>query len=131
MSLSPFDYTNAINMTKEDIMVDDLAEKAYAPYMVNRSLSYFMDTVLLANEMNTRHRTDHKLQFSFLLNSIRKGKRFSKWAKPMLPDDIEVVKEYYGYSNDKAKVALTLLSEEELKELRMRVYKGGTRKLRN
>lgn len=123
---SPFDFTNAINQTKQDIMVDDLEEKSYSSYMVNRSLSYFPDTVLFANEMNIKHHLDNKLQFHFLLNTIRKGKRFSKWAKADNPKDIEVVKEYYGYSNEKAKVAITLLSDEQINELRLKVNKGGT-----
>jgi hypothetical protein len=125
---SPFEFVNAINQTKSDIMVDDIEEKSYSSYMVNRSLSYFLDTTLLANEMNINHHLDSKLQFQFLLNTIRKGKRFSKWAKADYPKDLEVVKEYYGYSNEKAKVALTLLDNEQINELRLRVYKGGTTK---
>jgi len=127
--MNPFDYVNAINSTKKDIMVDDLSEKAYDPFLTNRSLSYFVDTVLLANEMNRYHHLDNKLQFQFLLNSIRKGKRFSKWAKAESPDDLNVVKEYYGYSNEKARQALLLLSDKEIDELKNKVFKGGrTRK---
>jgi len=126
---SPFDYANAINQTKQNIMVDDIEEKSYNAFMVNRSLSYFPDTVLFANEMNRHHHLDNRLQFDFLLNTIRKGKRFSKWAKAVLPEDLEVVKEYYGYSNEKAKIALTLLDNDKINELKQRVYKGGKRKL--
>ena len=126
---SPFDYANAINQTKQNIMVDDIEEKSYNAFMVNRSLSYFPDTVLFANEMNRHHHLDNRLHFDFLLNTIRKGKRFSKWAKAVLPEDLEVVKEYYGYSNEKAKIALTLLDNEQINELKQRVYKGGKRKL--
>lgn len=122
---SPFDFANAINQTKQDIMVDDLEEKSYSSYMVNRSLSYFPDTVLFANEMNIKHHLDNKLQFHFLLSTVRKGKRFSKWAKADNPKDIEVVKEYYGYSNEKAKVAITLLSDDQILELKNRLFKGG------
>jgi hypothetical protein len=125
---SPFEFVNAINQSKSDIMVDDIEEKSYSSYMVNRSLSYFLDTTLLANEMNINHHLDNRLQFDFLINTIRKAKRFSKWAKADYPKDLEVVKEYYGYSNDKAKVALTLLDNEQINELRLRVYKGGTTK---
>lgn len=128
MSLSPFDYTNAINFTKEDIMVDDVAEKQYAPYMVNRSLSYFPDTVALANEMNRYHHLDNRLQFDFLINIVRKRKRFSKWAKAQTESDIDAVKEYYGYSNEKARQALTLLSPEQIKIIKIKVSKGGRRK---
>ena len=123
--MNPFDYLNAINNTKQDIMVDDIAEKGYAPFMVNRGLSYFNDTVLFANEMNKYHHLDHRLQFDFLINIIRKRKRFSKWTKPEIASDVEVVKEYYGYSNEKARQALSLLTSEQMNELRKKVYKGG------
>ena len=76
--MSPFDYLNAINYTKKDIMVDDFAEKEYNPFIVNRGLSYFKDTVLYANEMNKNHTLDHRLQFDFLINIIRKKKRWSQ-----------------------------------------------------
>jgi hypothetical protein len=123
--MSPFDYLNAINFTKEDIMIDDITEKQYNGFMVNRGLSYFSDTVAIANEMNMYAHLDKKLQFHFLINIVRKRKRFSKWNKPDLVRDIEVVKEYYGYSNDEAKQALTLLSPEQIKELEKKVSKGG------
>ena len=123
--MNPFEYVNAINMTKEDIMVDDLAEKAYNPFMVNLSLSYFQDTVLYANEMNVNHTIDKRLQFDFLINMIRKRKRFSKWQKAVSDSDVEVVKEYYGYNNEKARQALTLLTSEQVDVLRQKVYKGG------
>jgi len=123
--MSPFDYLNAINFTKEDIMIDDITEKQYNGFMVNRGLSYFSDTVAIANEMNVYAHLDKKLQFHFLINIVRKRKRFSKWNKPDLVRDIEVVKEYYGYSNDEAKQALTLLSPEQIKELEKKVSKGG------
>lgn len=126
---TPFDFLKSINQSKEDIMVDDIEEKAYKPYFVNRSLSYFPDTVLLANEMNIHHHIDNRLQFDFLLNTVRSGKRYAKWAKAETPDHLEVVKEYYGYSDEKAKVALTLLSDKQVEELKQRVFKGGKRKL--
>ena len=126
--LNPFEFLNSINMTKKDIMVDDIAEKAYLPYMVNRSLSYFNVTVLMANEMNTKHHLDNKLQYSFLINIVRKRKRFSKWNKPELENDIDVVKEYYGYSNEKARQVLPLLSSSQLSELKIKVNKGGRTK---
>ena len=123
--MSPFDYLNAINYTKKDIMVDDIAEKQYNPFMVNRGLSYFQDTVLMANEMNQNAHLDHRLQFDFLINIVRKRKRFSKWMKLTKESDVEVVKEYYGYSNQKARQALTLLSPEQIKILEKKVNKGG------
>ena len=89
--MNPFEYLKAINDTKEDIMVDDLSEKGYNPFMVNRGLSYFNDTILMANEMNINHHLDKKLQFKFYINIIRKRKRFSKWFKPETEDDVNVV----------------------------------------
>ena len=126
--MTPFDYLNAINTSKRDIMVDDLAEKDYNSFMVNRGLSYFYDTVLLANEMNRHHHIDNRLKFDFLINTIRKQKRFSKWLKAAKIDDIQLIKEYYGYSNEKARQALTLLNDAQLEELKKKVYKGGKSK---
>ena len=123
--MSPFDYVTAINYTKENLIVDDQTEKAYDPFLTNRSLSYFRDTVLIANEMNRYHHLDKKLQFDFLINMIRKRKRFSKWAKPDIIADIDVVKEYYGYSDEKARQVISLLTQEDLQVLRKRVFKGG------
>ena len=123
--MNPFNYLNAINYTKQNIMVDDLTEKAYNPFMVNRSLSYFNDTVLFANEMNQHHHLDNRLQFDFFINIVRKKRRFSKWNKPESVSDVEVVKEYYGYNNEKARQALSLLTSKHIDELKKKVYKGG------
>jgi hypothetical protein len=123
--MNPFEYVNAINYSKKNIMVDDIAEKQYNPYMTNRSLSYFHDTILMANEMNIQHHLDNRLQFDFFINIIRKRKRFSKWFKPETISDVEVVKAYYGYSNDKARQALSLLTKEQLEVLKKKVNKGG------
>jgi len=106
-------------------MVDDLVEKEYLPFIVNRQLSYFQDTIFAANEMNVQSHIDKKLQFHFLLNIIRKRKRFTKWGKPDVIDDMDAVKEYYGYSNEKARQALSLLSQEELEQIKSKVNKGG------
>lgn len=126
--MNPFEYVNSINMTKKYLMVDDLAEKAYVPFTINRSLSYFADTVLIANEMNKSHHLDKKLQYDFCINMVRKRKRFSKWNKPELVSDVDVVKEYYGYSNEKARQVLSLLTPDQLKNLKEKVSKGGRRK---
>jgi len=123
--MNPFEYVNAINTTKKDIMVDDITEKAYNPFIINRSLSYFNDTVLMANEMNINHHLDNRLQFDFFINIVRKKKRFSKFMKPETVSDVEVVKEYYGYNNEKARQALSLLTSEHINELKKKVYKGG------
>lgn len=125
MTTNPFEYLNAINDTKKDIMVDDIAEKNYNAFMINRGLSYFNDTVLFANEMNMNAHLDNRLQFDFLINIIRRRKRFSKWMKPSTASDVEVVKEYYGYSNEKARQALTLLTPEQITMIKKKVYKGG------
>ena len=126
--MNPFDYLNAINMTKKDIMVDDIAEKDYNSFMVNRGLSYFADTVLYANEMNRHHQIDGRLQFDFFINIIRKKKRFSKWFKSTEDENISILKEYYGYSNEKAKSVLSLLSINQIEDLKQRIYKGGRTK---
>jgi hypothetical protein len=128
MTLSPFDYLNSINMTKKDIMVDDQAEKEYVPFIVNRGLSYFQDTVHIANEMNKLSHLDSKLQYLFYINIISKRKRFSKWMKASENENLEVVKQYYGYSNQQAKSALSLLSQAQIDELKDRRYEGGRTK---
>jgi hypothetical protein len=125
--MNPFNYLNSINVTKLDIMEDDVAENGYNSFLINRSLSYFRDTVVLTNVVNQYHHLDKKLQYHFLINTIRKRKRFSKWNKPETESDIEVVKEYYGYSNEKAKQALPLLSPEQITIIKQKVNKGGTR----
>ena len=126
--MNPFDYLKAINETKKDIMVDDIAEKEYNPFIINRGLSFFRDTILYANEMNRFHHLDHRLQFDFFINIIKRKKRWSKWVKPQEVANLELIKEYYGYSNEKAKSALSLMSNEQIEELKNRIYKGGKRK---
>ena len=123
--MNPFEFLNSINTTKKDVIVDDITEKAYNSFMVNRSLSYFNDTAILANEMNRYHHLDNKLQFDFLINMVRKRKRFSKWIKPQIESDVEVVKQSYGYSNEKARQVLSLLSPEQINGLKKKVNKGG------
>ena len=123
--MNPFDFVNAINYDKQDIMVDDIAEKQYVPFMVNRSLSYFQDTALIANEMNLNAHLDNRLQFDFFINIVRKRKRFSKWFKPETQSDVEVVKTYYGYSNEKARQVLSLLTKDQIEVLKKKVNKGG------
>jgi|TARA_B100001094_G_C17940025_1_gene675055 hypothetical protein len=123
--MNPFEYLNSINNTKKDIMVDDIAEKGYNSFMVNRGLSYFADTVVIANEMNRHHHLDARMAYDFLINIVRKRKRFSKWIKPETVSDVEVVKEYYGYSNEKARQALSLLTSDQINDLKKKVYKGG------
>lgn len=127
--MNPFDYLNSINTTKQNMMRDsendELAEKKYPPFMVNRGLSYFNDTIMLANEMNMHADLDHKLQYEFFLNIVRPRKRFSKWFKKQDDSDLEVVKEYYGYSNQKAAQVLSILSKDNIKSLKEKQEKGG------
>ena len=123
--MSPFQFVNEITFGKKDVMVDPDMEKKYVPFMVNRSLSYFTDTVHMANEMNRYHHLDKKLQFQFLLNIVRKKKRFSKWVKPETDSNVDVIKEYYGYSNEKAIRILPLLSSDQLNIIKNKVNKGG------
>ena len=125
VSMSPYDFVNAINYSKRDIMQDDIDERDYSSFVTNRALSYFPDTVLLANEMNRYHHIDNRLQFDFFINIVRKKKRFSNWIKPEVVSEVEVVKEYYGYSNEKARQALTLLTKQQIDILKKKVYKGG------
>ena len=127
MSANPFDYLNAINSTKEDLTSTEQGEKDYPAFMVNRGLSYFRDTVFQANEMNRFQGTlAGRLQNVFLLNSISAKKRFSKWFKADKLGDLDAVKAYYGYSNQKAKDVLDLHTPEQLALLKEKLYRGGT-----
>ena len=121
------DYLPAINHTKKNLMNSDdpMWEKKYPAFMVNKILSGFSDTIMLTNEMNRNHFLDRDMQFQFLLNSIRSKKRFTPFLKASKIKDIECVKEYYGYSNEKAKSALDILTKEQLKLIKERLYKGG------
>ena len=125
MGNNPFDFINSINYTKKDIMTDDLIEKDYNAFLTNRSLSYFVDSVIFANEMNKNPHLDNRLQFHFFINTIRKRKRFSKWLKPKTEDEVEAIKIYYGYSNEKARQAINLLTSEQIKDIKKKVNKGG------
>ena len=124
------DYLNAINHTKERLMdtEDEEWEKKYPPFIVNKCLSGFQDTLMLVNEINQHPHLDKKLQFDFLLNSVRSRKRFTPWLKANKLDDLEYVKEYYGYSNDKAKKALDILSTEQIATIKEKLDKGGMKK---
>jgi len=124
-AISPFDFINAINFDKKDLIVDDWSEKQYIPYIVNRGLSFGADTVIPANEMNSRPHLDRKLQFQFLINTVRPRKRYNKWVKADKVEAIEVVKTYYGYSIEKARQALSILTSEQLDHLKQKLEKGG------
>lgn len=127
--MTPFDFIKAISETKENMIVgtdnDELAEKSYEPFIVNRGLSFFPDTVLYANEMNKLHNLDKASQFLFLLNSIRPRKRYSKWLKKEKMENVQIVSEYFGYSNAKSKDALKVLTEEQIETMKKVLDKGG------
>ena len=121
------DYLKAINETKEPLMDtdDEMWEKKYPPFIVNKCLAPFPDTIFLVNEMNINHHLDKKLQFDFLLNSIRTRKRYTPWLKASKQKNLEYVKEYYGYNNEKAKSALKILNDEQIKTIKNSLDKGG------
>jgi len=120
------DFLTAINLSKKNLMEDDpLAEKEYPPFVINRTLSYFQDTVLYANEMNLRSQLDNRLQNDYFLNSVRKKKRFSRWLKPDKDEDIDAIKEYYSCSNVKAHEIINVLTGEQLSLIHKKLERGG------
>ncbi len=123
--LSPFDFINDINHGKKNLIVDDITEKQYNAYIINKGLSFDRDTIILANEMNCRPHLDKSMQNMNLINTIRARKRFDKWIKIEDDAEVEMIKEYYGYSNDKARQALAILSEEQKQIIKEKLYKGG------
>jgi|TARA_Y100000310_G_scaffold11820_1_gene12316 hypothetical protein len=127
--MGPFEFTKTINETKRNLIDEDPeVEKDYIPFLVNRSLGYFMDTIMYANEMNQKISIDHKLQYDFLLNIIRPRKRFSKWLKKSKDNNIDLIKNFYGYSYTKAKDVVDILSEDQLEQIRSKLDTGGLRK---
>jgi hypothetical protein len=127
MSYELKDYLNAINHEKTNIMDtdDEMWEKKYPPFIVNKCLAPFPDTIFLVNEMNLNNHIDKKLQFDFLLNSLRTRKRYTPWLKASKQKNLEYVKEYYGYNNEKAKSALKILNDEQIKTIKDSLNKGG------
>ena len=123
--ITPFDFINAISHTKIDLMEQENAESQYKSYVINKGLSFYPDTVIQANEMNSRPHLDKRMQFNFLINIIRSKKRYSKWLKPEKLNDLEVIQEYYGYSKEKARQVLPLFSNEQIDYLKRRIKKGG------
>ena len=121
------DYLNAVNSTKENLMdtEDETWEKKYPPYIVNKCVAPFQDTIMLVNEINQFHHLDKKLQFDFLINSLRPRKRYTPWLKATKLENLEYVKEFYGYNNEKAKVALDLLNDEQISAIKQKMRKGG------
>jgi hypothetical protein len=118
------DWLNSINFTKEDLSENI---KEYPPFIINKCLAGHIDSVLFANEMNMNHHLDKGMQYSFYLNSLRKRKRFSPWLRKDKITDLECVKQYYGYSNEKASQALKILTKEQLTFIKKRLDIGGTK----
>ena len=129
MSYELKDYLNSINFTKKDLMKSEDKEwiRKYPAFIINKILSGFQDTIMLVNEVNRNHFLDKDMQYSFLLNSIRSKKRFSPFLRASKLKDIDLVKEYYGYSNEKAKTVLDILTKDQLKLIKEKLYKGGTK----
>ena len=127
MSYELKEYLNAINHRKENLMdsEDEMWEKKYPAFIVNKCLAPFSDTIMLVNEMNMNHHLDSKLQFDFFLNTIRSRKRYAPWMKANKSKNLEYVKEYYGYGNEKAKSALNILNNEQIKTIKDSLNKGG------
>ena len=119
------DWLNSINFTKENLIEDPDMISSYPPYIINRCLSGHLDTVLFANEMNKYSNIDKDMQYSFFLYTLRKRKRFSPWLKKEQIDNLDLVKKHYGYSNEKAKIAVSLLTKTQLETIRNKHDMGG------
>ncbi len=126
---NPFDYVTSISLTKKDLIRESdnpsQAEKDYVPYLVNKQLSYFIDSILYANEMNQFAELDNLLQFDYYMGSISKKKRFTKWAKPFKSEDLEAVMKYYSYGRKKAEEALSILTPKDIKAIHETLDLGG------
>jgi hypothetical protein len=127
MSIELKHWLNSINFSKENLIEDSSSIKDYSPYVINRCLSGEIDCVIFANEMNLNHHLDKDMQYSFFLNTIRKRKRYSPWLRKDKIKDLECVKRYYGYSNEKASQALKILSKEQINFIKQRLEIGGTK----
>lgn len=118
----------SVNNTKEHLYLDDPDRvKSYPPYIINRCLSGHVDSILFANAMNLNQHLDKRLQYDFLLNTLRKRKRFTPWLKKEQIEDLDLVKKHYDYSNEKAKIALSLLTKTQIEYIRKKHEKGGRR----
>ena len=127
MSYELKEYLKSINQTKKNLMDSDdpMWEKKYSPYIINKCIAPFNDTIMFVNEINMRHHLENKLQYDFLLNTIRPKNRYAPWVRGSKIKDLEFIKEYYGYSNEKAKVALQILSNDQIKTIKDSLSKGG------
>jgi hypothetical protein len=122
------DWLNSINQTKRNLIEEDASLiKEYPPFIINKCLSGQVDTILFANEMNMYHQLDKDMQYLFYLNTLRKKKRFSPWLRKDKVKDLECIKQYYGYSNEKASQALKILTKEQINFIKKRLDIGGTK----
>ena len=122
---NPFDFVKSVSQTKIDLMVDEVEEKAYQPFLINKALSYHQDSVFFTNEMNIRHGAPNRLQYVFFLNTLRKRQRFSKWSKPYISKKLDVIKKHYQVSTKIAKEYVELLTDKQMKELKKTMNLGG------
>lgn len=123
---SPFDFLNSINYTKKNLIQDHQDEKEYVPFIVNRGLGYFQDTVMLANEMNVNGHLDSKMQYDFLRTTVRKRKRFSKWLKEKDDKRLDIISKAYGYSRNDAKSVAHLFDDKQIDVLKKKLDTGGS-----
>lgn len=123
--MDPFTFLNSVNSSKEDIMMSDEDEASYKPFLTNRALSYHLDSIFYANEMNINSHLDSRLQYQYYLNSLPKRKRFSKWAKEETSEDLSLVMDFFGYSRRHAIEALKLLSADDLSVMKQKLNRGG------
>ena len=130
--MKPFDYVNSVTDNKKNMMVgtenDELAEKSYNPFLTNKSLSYYMDTILYANEINQYSMLDNKVQYEYYLHGIPKKKRFSKWSKKIEDEDIEVITQWYGCNYSKAAEILKIINKTTLDLIKQKLQTGGVSK---
>lgn len=122
----------SLNVGKNNLMDDpdtgEIAEKDYKPYLINRCFSNFKDTAMYAQDMNIRSILDNRMQYEYFLHALRRRNRFSPWLKAEKPEDLDLVKEYFGYSNIRAKEALRILTEDQIEYIKKKLDKGGIRK---
>lgn len=123
--MSPFDYINSITFDKKNLMVDEDTTKAYEPWMVNKGLSNFIDTVLYANDMNINHHLSKEAQYTYLLNIVRKKKRYGKWPKAERNDDIAMISEYYQCNRRTSEEYLRLMTDDDILDIKAKMSIGG------
>lgn len=125
MTVNPFDFVNSICFTKQNLLEEQYNEKDYNSFVINKALSYYPDTILYANHLNKFKGLDKKLQYFYYLNTIRRAKRYSKWAKKSSSDDVEMIKKYYNCNNTLAEHYANILSTKEKSSIKKEMQKGG------